>query len=79
MTRSEFWRAVDEVYGSAYGRSLAQDLVLERFHAPAAEALEAGQEPLTVWFELLEQSGKSVADWGFLHRLDAAQKKTRRP
>ena len=28
MKHSEFWKAVETVHGSAYGRSLAQDLVV---------------------------------------------------
>lgn len=45
MKHSEFWRAVETVYGSAYGRSLAQDLVLPGLRSTCVEALDAGIPP----------------------------------
>ncbi|CED91503.1 DUF3046 domain-containing protein [Actinomyces succiniciruminis] len=66
MKHSEFWRAVDTVFGSAYGRSLAQDLVLSGIGRTSAEALEAGVPPRDVWHALCDDTDRSEADrWVF--------------
>ena len=52
MKHSEFWAAVDEVFGSAYGRSLVQDLVLGELGCtgvfPLSGEPEAGLNPRTL-------------------------------
>lgn len=39
MKHSQFWKNLEEVFGSAYGRSLASDLVLEPWYKCAQEAI----------------------------------------
>ena len=39
MTLSEFWDAVDEVFGATLGRSLTADLYLPALRATCVEAL----------------------------------------
>ncbi len=58
MKHSEFWRAVEEVFGAAYGRSLAQDLVLSGLGASAAQALEDGVAPRRVWDALCDETDR---------------------
>ena len=41
VKHSEFWNAVETVFGSAYGRSLAQDLVLPGLGVTCVQALDA--------------------------------------
>ena len=66
MKHSEFWGAVDEVFGSAYGRSLAQDLVLPGLGTTGVEALDAGRAPGEVWQALCDETEVSEADrWVF--------------
>lgn len=51
----EFWELVDEVFGRAYGRTLASDQVLSVLDDRTAEqAIEAGIEPRTVWHALCD-------------------------
>ena len=51
----EFWDLVDEVFGRAYGRTLASDQVLSVLADRTAEqAIEAGIEPRTVWHALCD-------------------------
>ena len=49
MKHSEFWKAVETVYGSAYGSSLAQDLVVPGLKATCAEALETRVSDADRW------------------------------
>ena len=66
MKHSEFWKALEEVFGPAYGRSLAQDLVLAGTGATCVEALEAGRTPREVWHSLCDETEVSDADrWVF--------------
>ncbi|WP_067782460.1 DUF3046 domain-containing protein [Actinomyces vulturis] len=66
MKHSEFWNALDEVFGSAYGRSLAQDLVLSALGTTASEALDKGQSPRDVWHALADDMELSDAQrWVF--------------
>ena len=52
MTLSEFWDAVDEVFGATLGRSLTADLYLPALRATCVEALEQGISPDEVWGSL---------------------------
>ena len=66
MKHSEFWKAVETVHGSAYGRSLAQDLVVPGLGATCVEALAAGVAPREVWHALCDETQVSDADrWVF--------------
>ncbi|MDT3767519.1 DUF3046 domain-containing protein [Gleimia hominis] len=56
MTISEFWRNVEAVYGSCYGRSLVGDLFLPHLGGTAEQALKDGMEPDTVWNELVDET-----------------------
>ena len=40
MNKSEFWNALEQVFGTALGRSLAHDLHLSKLGETAEEALE---------------------------------------
>ncbi|MGK2348723.1 DUF3046 domain-containing protein [Actinomyces sp. W5033] len=62
MKHSELWRAVESVYGSAYGRSLVKDLVLTGLGTTAQEALDAGTSPRRVWDALCDETDASQAD-----------------
>ncbi len=55
MRNREFWQLVDEVFGPRYGRTLAADQVIgDLGDRTAAEAIEAGVEPRTVWHALCD-------------------------
>lgn len=55
MRHREFWALVDEVFGPAYGRTLAGDQVLGALgDRTAAQAIEDGVEPRTVWHSLCD-------------------------
>lgn len=77
MKHSEFWQALETVYGSAYGRSLAQDLVLPRIGQTSVDALAAGVAPRDVWHALCDETEVSEADrWVF--RQDPRQARGRK-
>lgn len=66
MNHSEFWAALEEVFGSAYGRSLAQDLVLPGLGTTCVEALDSGVAPRDVWHALCDETEIGEADrWVF--------------
>lgn len=55
MRVSEFWRAVDQVFGEAYGAVVSCDVVLEELGGrSAAEALDAGIDARRVWEALCD-------------------------
>lgn len=69
MTLSEFWAAVDAVYGSTLGRSLTADLYIPALGSTSVEALERGRAPMEVWAALVEDTGRGEeARW--VHRRD---------
>lgn len=77
MKLSEFWDALEAVYGPALGRSLVVDLHLPEVGATAREALDAGVDPDTVWVALVEETGKGEeARWA--HRRPRAGRERRR-
>ncbi|WP_284756765.1 DUF3046 domain-containing protein [Curtobacterium sp. ME-Dv--P-122a] len=50
MRVSEFWRAVDQVFGEAYGAVVTRDVVLEGLGGRSAvDALAAGIDARRVW------------------------------
>ena len=55
MRLSEFWRLMDQEFGSAYARSLSRSHHLHAVGDLTAEAaLEAGLAPRTVWEAMCE-------------------------
>ena len=55
MRLSDFWRLMDDEFGSAYSRVLASDLVLGSLGGKTAEeALEGGTEPKSVWLAVCD-------------------------
>ena len=55
MRYREFWDLVEEVFGAAYGRTLASDQVIGALgDRTAAQAIEDGFEPRTVWHALCD-------------------------
>ncbi|OZG63423.1 hypothetical protein BLEM_0126 [Bifidobacterium lemurum] len=56
MREREFWELLEEVFGRVYGRSLSRDQRLDRLGGmTVVEALEAGEEPRTIWNVLCDQ------------------------
>ena len=55
MRYREFWALVEEVFGEAYGRTLAADQVVGALgDRTAAQAIEDGVEPRSVWHALCD-------------------------
>jgi hypothetical protein len=55
MRASEFWRAVDQEFGAAYGAVVTRDVLLEALGGrSAADALDAGIDARTVWDALCD-------------------------
>lgn len=55
MTLSEFWRAMADEFGEAYGRSVAQDLVIESLGGlTPRQAITAGIDAREVWLAVCE-------------------------
>ena len=66
VKHSEFWSAVETVFGSAYGRSLAQDLVLPGLGVTCVQALDDGVAPERVWSLLCDETERTDAErWIF--------------
>ncbi len=66
VKHSEFWDAVEVVFGSAYGRSLAQDLVLPELNVTCVQALDGGVMPERVWALLCDETERSDSErWIF--------------
>ncbi|GAB3680279.1 hypothetical protein GCM10028814_15660 [Angustibacter aerolatus] len=55
VRRSEFWQLMDDEFGAGYARSVASE---QHVHAlgdrTAVAALDAGEDPRTVWFALCD-------------------------
>ncbi|ENO19237.1 DUF3046 domain-containing protein [Schaalia cardiffensis] len=77
MKTSEFWDAVDSVFGPTLGRSYAADLYLPAISGTCLEALEAGLAPQRVWEALVDETGVGESCKWF-HRLDAKAKRSLR-
>lgn len=55
MRVSEFWRAIDQVFGEAYGSVVTRDVVLEDLGGRSAvDALDAGIDARRVWDALCD-------------------------
>ena len=64
MRLSSFWELMADEFGTGYSRVLARDLVLgELEHRTAAEAIEAGVDPRTVWFALCRAQDVPESRW----------------
>lgn len=64
MRLSEFWYAVGAEFGDAYGRVLADDLVISELgERTAVAALKSGIPARTVWLALCRASDVPEARW----------------
>ncbi|MFC4556336.1 DUF3046 domain-containing protein [Georgenia faecalis] len=72
MKHSEFWQVVDETFGPAYGRSLAEDLVLPGLSGrSAARAVREGEDPQRVWDAMCtEMELSEAARWRHRGQVD---------
>jgi hypothetical protein len=53
---SDFWRLMDDEFGAAYSRVLAEDLVMQELGGQtAAQALKTGFDPRDVWIAVCNQ------------------------
>lgn len=69
MKNSEFYAVVEQVFGSAYGMTLCEDLVLDKYGLTAEQALEKGEKPIQVWQELVKATD-IASELAWAHRLD---------
>ncbi len=67
MNQSEFWNALEQVYGPALGRSLVYDLYLPSLQMTANEALEKHTKVDVVWNALIVETGRGEEDL-WVHR-----------
>lgn len=49
---SEFWQAVSEEFGDAYGSTVTTDIVLSEFDRTAVQAIAAGDDTRDIWLAL---------------------------
>lgn len=64
MRLSEFRAAVDDEFGAAYGRTLAQDLVLTELGGLTADqAIRSGKPPREIWVALCRASDVPAERW----------------
>ncbi|WP_109473292.1 DUF3046 domain-containing protein [Ornithinimicrobium cavernae] len=64
MRVSEFWRAVEDEFGGAYGRFQATSQVLSALgERTPAEAIEAGVPVKTVWLEFCRHMDVPEERW----------------
>ena len=64
MRLSEFWLAISDEYGEAYGRVLTRDLVLEEVGSRTAEqAIKAGESVRTIWLALCRATDVPPERW----------------
>lgn len=55
MRLSEFWLAIEDEFGAAYGRVLTHDLILGDVGGLTAEqAIKAGVPPRSIWLALCD-------------------------
>nr|WP_194241356.1 DUF3046 domain-containing protein [Galbitalea soli] len=61
---SEFWLAVSDEFGEAYGRVVTSDLVLEEIGGRTAQqAIAAGTSPREIWLALCRASDVPAERW----------------
>lgn len=64
MRVSEFWQAVTDEFGDAYGRSLTRDLVLREFgDLTAVQAIASGEDTREIWFALCSATDVPRTRW----------------
>ncbi len=64
MRRSEFWLAVSDEFGEAYGRTLTHDLVLtELGDLTAEQALARGGSMRDIWLALCRATDVPADRW----------------
>lgn len=64
MRLSEFWRAVSDEFGEAYGHVLVNDLVLSELGSvTSAEALRKGIPARNVWLALVKAVDVPESRW----------------
>ena len=64
MKLSEFWLAVSDEFGEAYGRVITHDLVLGSLGALTAEqALKAGVNTREIWLALCRAADVPANRW----------------
>ena len=64
MRLSEFWLAVSDEFGDAYGRILTHDLVLGEIGGLTAEqAIKAGTNTREIWLALCRTMDVPPARW----------------
>jgi hypothetical protein len=56
VTISEFWKSIEAIFGSCYGRSLVGDLFLPKLGGTAEQALKNGVDPEVIWDELIRET-----------------------
>ena len=75
MRVSEFWLAVSDEFGPAYGRVLTQDLVLSVGGGLTAEqAIRAGVDAREIWLALCEATDVPLA-----RRYGVGQREPKKP
>jgi hypothetical protein len=74
MKNSEFTLALEEVFGSVFGNSLAQDLVLSPWELSASAALAQGVDPREVWDRLCDEMQVSETQ-RWVYRMDPKQRR----
>jgi hypothetical protein len=64
MKLSEFWLAVSDEFGEAYGRVITHDLVLGPLGGlTAEEAIKAGVNPREIWLALCRAADVPANRW----------------
>lgn len=63
MRVSEFWQAVTDEFGEAYGRSVTRDIVLGEFDSTAVQAIAAGEDTRDVWTALCRATDVPKERW----------------
>ena len=74
MKNSEFTLALEEVFGSVFGNSLAQYLVLSPWGLIAIAALAQGVDPREVWDRLCDEMQVSESQ-RWVYRMDPKQRR----
>ena len=74
MKNSEFTLALEEVFGSVFGNSLAQDLVLSPWGLSASAASAQGVDPREVWDRLCDEMQVSETQ-RWVYRMDPKQRR----
>lgn len=64
MRVSEFWQAVADEFGEAYGRLITRDLVLDEIgNLTAVQAISAGVDTRDIWFALCKATDVPKNRW----------------